>query len=318
MSFWTGKRVMVTGGSGFLGSHIVGILRARGAEVGVPRKRDYDLTNLDAAKRAFAEMRPDIVIHGAAFYGGIWINKLYPGRIYYENLVMGANVFEAARLAGGVEKLVTIGTACSYPGYLDGCLSEDRFWDGGLHESVVNYGFTKKALSVQGLCYKKQYGLDSIHLILTNLYGPRDTFNPERSHVVSALIRKFVEAHQAGADEVVVWGTGKPIREFLYVEDCAEAIVRAAESYGDLEPMNIGTGIGTSIRELGETINDVVGFKGRIRWDTSKPDGAVKKVLDISKMKQALSWQPPTPLHAGLDRTISWYVANKEEADKRF
>lgn len=317
MAFWSAKRVMVTGGAGFLGSPIVEKLRLAGADVHVPRKRDYDLTNLEAALRAFAEIRPQIVVHCAAFYGGIWLNKLYPGRIYYENLVMGANVFEAARRSGGVEKVTTIGTACSYPGYLDGYLSEERFWDGPLHESVMNYGVTKKILAIQGRAYKDEYDLDSIHLVLTNLYGPGDTFNPDRSHVVSALIRKFVEARQADANEVVVWGTGKPVREFLFVEDCAEAIVRATENHNDLDPLNIGTGTGTSIRELAETIKEVVEFRGQMRWDTAKPDGTAKKVLNVSKMKTTLRWQPPTSLREGLEKTIAWYVDNKESADQR-
>ena len=198
---------------------------------------------------------------------------------------MGANLMEAARLAK-VAKVVNIGTACSYPGYLEGELKEEDLWAGPCHASVVNYGLTKKMLAVQGLAYKKQYGLDSIHLILTNLYGPGDSYNPERSHVVAALVRKWVEADLAGAEEVEVWGTGKPIREFIYVEDCADAIVLAAESYNDVAlPLNIGTGIGTTIQELAETVHEVSGFKGKLRWNADKPDGAAKKVLDVTRMK---------------------------------
>ncbi|MFQ5874547.1 MAG: NAD-dependent epimerase/dehydratase family protein, partial [Dehalococcoidia bacterium] len=210
MSFWKGKRVVVTGGAGFLGSHIVDLLQQQGASVSVPRKKNYNLTSLPDALRCFEEFKPQAVIHGAAYYGGIGFNQLHPARIFYENLVMGANVMEAARQAK-VEKFVAIGTACSYPGYLEGELQEDRLWDGPPHESVINYGLTKKMMAIQGWTYKKQYGFNSIHLILTNLYGPRDTFHIERAHVVSALIKKFVEAKQQNKPEVEVWGTGKPV-----------------------------------------------------------------------------------------------------------
>lgn len=316
MSFWQRRRVMVTGGAGFLGRHIVGLLTDRGAEVFVPRSRDYNLVLFEQAQRAMQDFRPQMVIHSAAFYGGIWINQLYPGRIFYENLVMGANLMEAARLAG-VEKFVGIGTACSFPGYLEGLLKEENLWDGIPHETVVNYGLTKKMMAIQGWAYKKQYGMDSIHLILTNLYGPWDTFNPERSHVVAALIRKFVEARSASATEVEVWGSGRPVREFLYVEDCADAIVRAAEIYNDLSPLNICRGEGTSIRELAELVKDTVGFPGEIVWNTEKPDGQMMKVLDVTKMRQALGWSAPTALAEGLRKTIDWYAAEKATADLR-
>ncbi|MBI2914236.1 MAG: NAD-dependent epimerase/dehydratase family protein [Chloroflexi bacterium] len=316
MSFWQDKRVMVTGGAGFLGRHIVGLLGERGAEVFVPRSREYNLVQFDDALRCLEAFRPQVVIHSAAFYGGIWINQLYPGRIFYENLVMGAHVMEAARLCD-VEKFVAIGTACSYPGYLEGLLKEENLWDGIPHETVVNYGLTKKMMAIQGWAYSKQYGLDSIHLILTNLYGPWDTFNPERSHVVAALIRKFVEARVAGASEVEVWGSGRPVREFLYVEDCAEGILRAGELYDDLTPLNICRGEGTSIRELAELVRDTVGFRGEIVWNADKPDGQMMKVLDASRMKQALGWSPPTSLAEGLRQTVDWYAAEKLVADLR-
>jgi len=316
MSFWQSKRVMVTGGAGFLGRHIVKLLEERGAEVFVPRSRDYNLVLFEQAQRAMADFRPELVIHSAAFYGGIWINQLYPGRIFYENLVMGAHLMEAAHLSG-VEKFVGIGTACSYPGYLEGLLREENLWDGIPHETVVNYGLTKKMMAIQGWAYKKQYGMNSIHLILTNLYGPWDTFNPERSHVAAALIRKFVEARLEGASEVEVWGTGRPVREFLYVEDCAEAIVRAAEMYDDVSPLNICQGEGTSIRELAELVRDTVGFRGEIVWNTEKPDGQMMKVLDATKMKQALGWSPPTSLAEGLRKTVDWYATEKAVADLR-
>ena len=316
MSFWTGKRVIVTGGSGFLGSHIVDRLRAHDCEVFAPRKLNYDFTRIEDCLRCFREHRSDLVIHSAACYGGIEFNQLYPARICYENLLMSAHLFEAARLTG-VQKFVTIGTAASYPGYLEGELKEDNFWDGPPHETVMPYGLTKKMLAVQGVAYKKQYNFNSIHLVLTNLYGPRDIYNPERSHVVAALIRKWVEAKMTGACEVEVWGTGKAIREFLYVADCAEAILRAAECYDSTEPLNVGTGTGITIRELAETIHGIVGLEGKIVWNTSKPDGQTKKVLDVTRMKEALHWHPCTNLREGLAKAVEWYSAHKREADQR-
>lgn len=316
MGFWKNKRVLVTGGAGFLGSHLVDRLQNMGCATIVPRKQQFDFTVLEAAEKCFAIFKPQVVIHCAAYYGGIWINQLYPGRIYYENLVMGANVMEAAR-KHGVEKVVQVGTACSYPGCLENELAEKDLWSGLPHETVVNYGLTKKVMNVQGAAYKKQYGLNSIHLILTNLYGPRDTFHPDRSHVAAALIRKFVEAKMRKAPSVEVWGTGRPVREFLYVEDCAEGILLAAEKHASLEPMNIGTGVGTSIRALAGMIQEISGYRGEIRWNTEKPDGQFKKVLAVEKMKTVLNWQPPTSLHEGLKKTIAWYEANKAEADAR-
>jgi GDP-L-fucose synthase len=317
MSCWQGKRVVVTGGSGFLGSQIVGILEQEGARVFIPRKREFNLLKLEDALGCFEASEPDIVIHSAAFYGGIWINQVYPGQIFYENLVMGANVIEASRLAG-VKKFVGIGTACSYPGYLEGNLAEENLWDGPLHETVRNYGLTKKMMQVQCWAYEKQYDFKGIHLILTNLYGPGDSYNEKRSHVVAALIRKFVEATLDGKPEVEVWGTGKPVREFLYVEDCAQAIVRAAEVYDDVEPLNIGTGVGTNIKELVELVHDISGYNGTIRWNSDKPDGQMVKILDVSKMREILNWIPPTDLRTGLSKTIAWYRENKVEADAKF
>jgi GDP-L-fucose synthase len=232
---------------------------------------------------------------------------------------MGANLMEAARLAN-VAKVVNIGTACSYPGYLEGHLQEQDLWSGPCHASVVNYGLTKKMLAVQGEAYKKQYGLDSIHLILTNLYGPGDSYNTERSHVVAALVRKWVEAEMSQSPSIEVWGTGKPIREFIYVEDCADAIVLAAEKYNDVTcPLNIGTGIGTSIRELVLAITSITAYRGKIDWNADKPDGAMLKVLDVTRMKRALDgWSPATALQNGLAKTIAWYRANKAQADAKW
>src|SRR5437660_6790378 len=244
-SFWAGKRVTVTGGAGFLGQHLVKRLEGFGARVFVPRQRDYNLTALDACMRCLLEHPCDVLFHAAAYYGGIGINVSEPARLYYSNLVMGANLMEAARLAK-VEKFVAIGTACSYPGYLEGELKEQDLWAGPCHASVVNYGLTKKMMAVQAQAYKKQYGLDSVHLILTNLYGPGDSYNPERSHVVAALVRKWVEAEMSKGPSVEVGGTGKPVRELLYVEDCADAIGLAAEPYDDASrARNIRRGVGS-------------------------------------------------------------------------
>ena len=317
-SFWSNKKVTVTGGAGFLGQHLVKRLQSFGAEVYVPRQRDYNLTTLDACLRCVLEHPCDVLFHAAAYYGGIGINQTQPATLYYSNLVMGANLMEAARLAE-IEKFVAIGTACSYPGYLEGHLKEEDLWAGPCHASVVNYGLTKKMMAVQAQAYKRQYGLDSIHLILTNLYGPGDSYNPERSHVVAALVRKWVEAEQAKTPSVEVWGTGKPVREFIYVEDCADAIVLAAEKYDDAAtPLNIGTGIGTSIKELSETVHEVSGYKGKMTWLTDKPDGAAFKVLDTTRMKQVLDWTPPTKLRDGLAKTVAWYRANKAQADAKW
>jgi GDP-L-fucose synthase len=316
---WANKRVTVTGGAGFLGQHLVKRLESYGARVFVPRQRDYNLTTLDACLRCLLEHPCDVLFHAAAYYGGIGINVTQPATLYYTNLVMGANLMEAARLAR-VGKFVAIGTACSYPGYLEGHLKESDLWAGPCHASVVNYGLTKKMMAVQAQAYQRQYGLDSIHLILTNLYGPGDSYNPDRSHVVAALVRKWVEAAMARTPAVEVWGTGKPIREFIYVEDCADAIVLAAERYNDAAtPLNIGTGIGTSIRELAETVHAVSGYQGKMTWNTDKPDGAMMKVLDVTRMKQVLDgWSPPTDLRTGLTKTIAWYRANKAEADAKW
>ena len=315
--FWSGKRVLVTGGAGFLGSHIVDRLRAAaGCSVTVVRSKEHDLTRMEDCRRCLATHRSDIVIHSAARHGGLGIQQQQPGRIFYDNLVMGAHLMEAAREAS-VAKFVGIGTACSYPGGLDGELAERDFWGAPPHESVLGYGLAKRMMAAQGVAYKKQYGFNSIHLALTNLYGPRDDFNPAHSHVVAALIRKFVEAKLGGQPAVEAWGTGKPIREFLYVEDCADAVLLAAERYDDTAPLNIGTGLGATIRELTELVREFSGYRGEVVWNTSKPDGQMKKMFNVSRMKSLLGWQPPTPLRAGLEKTIRWYEANKAVADAR-
>lgn len=306
--------MLVTGGAGFLGSHIVERLKERGAEVFVPRRAEYDLTDRMQAERCFADAKPQIVIHCAAFYGGMRMHELYPAKIYYENLVMGAHLMEVARLSG-VEKFVSAGTDCSYPGYLDKeVLSEDDLWMGLPHETALDYGIAKKILAIQGWAYRKQYDFHAIHVILTNMYGPRDAFHPDKSHVVAALIRKFVEAKRAGKDSIEVWGSGKPTRNFLYVDDAAFGLLLATEKYDDVAPLNVTTDGGFTVRELAETIAKLIGFTGRIVYNTSRPDGQMKKILDVSRMKQVLGWMPQTSLEEGLRKTIRWHEEHETEA----
>lgn len=312
-----GTRIMVTGGSGFLGRHIVDSCRRRGYDVAVPRSRDYDLTQLDQTRKAFADLKPDVVIHAAADVGGIGYNTLMPAEIFTNNVRFACNIMDATREAG-IKKLVNIGSACAYPGDVEDSMSEDDFLAGPMHPSVEVYGFSKRALYLAGRAYRQEYGLNSIHLILTNLYGPGDKFDPKDSHVVAAMIRRFVEAVDEGVSEVTCWGTGSPVREFMYVGDCAEAIVQAAEDYEDESPLNIGTGIGTSIYELAIKTAEAAGYTGEIHWDSSKPDGAARKVLDISRMHASLkAMQPPTPLSDGLSSTIDWFRANMSAALQR-
>lgn len=313
-----GKHVVVTGGSGFLGRAICDVLREKKAQVSIPRSRMYNLTSPIQALACISALHPDIVIHSAAYYGGIEINQKYPAKIYYDNLVMGANVIEAC-YQHGVKKFVGVGTACSYPGEIQGSLNEDDLWSGACHESVRCYGMTKKMMQIQCEAYKKQYGFNGIHLILTNLYGEWDSYNTERSHVVAALIRRFVEATRDKKGEVVVWGSGKPIREFLYVKDAARAIVEATGVYDDIRPLNIGIGLGTSIKELVDIIAEKTAFKGKVSWDASKPDGQMKKVLNVDRMLKVLpNLRKFTPLEEGIAKTCSWFVTNYQEAVKRW
>jgi GDP-L-fucose synthase len=310
---WEGRRVLVTGGAGFLGRHLVAAFRTAGATVVAPRRREYDLTEAAACAAVFRDHAVDTVVHSAALYGGIWFNRVRPAEIFTTNLLMGVQLMEAARRAG-VPRFVQIGTACSYPGEVDGDLAEKDLWAGPCHESVECYGLVKKMLEVQGRIYHAQHGLEVAHLILTNLYGPHDCWEPDLSHVVAAIVRKVVEAVDAGAPELEAWGTGRPVRAFLYVEDCAEAVVRAAAAVTDGTALNVGTGLGTSIRELVELTCEVAGYRGRVVWDPTKPDGALRKVLDVSRMRALLGWTPPTSLRDGLARTVAWYRAERARA----
>lgn len=304
---WSGRSIIVTGGNGFLGSRIVARLAGKSRVTIASRRTGVDLSDWEQCQRFFGAHQADLVLNCAALQGGLRYNELAPAEIYLKNLLMGTFTMEAARLAG-VKKYVNIVAGCSYPGYIDGDLSEDRYWDGALHESVVNYGITKKVQTIQGWTYKRQYGFDSIHLVMTNLYGPGEHFEPERSHALAALVRKFVDAVDSDAPTVEIWGTGRAVRDWMYVDDAAEAILLAAERYDDTAPLNIGGGVGYTITELAETIAAAVGFTGTLVYDRSRPDGAMRKVFDTTRMRAALGrWTARTPLSEGIARTIAYY-----------
>jgi GDP-L-fucose synthase len=305
----TRKRIMVTGGAGFLGQYVVQELRARGcSDIFIPRSAQYDLRTPDGVKRAFDDSKAEVVFHLAAVVGGIGANRARPGTFFYDNLIMGILLMEEARKRG-VEKFITVGTVCSYPKFTPIPFREEDLWNGYPEETNAPYGLAKKMLLVQGQAYRAQYGFNAIYLIPTNLYGPGDKFDLETSHVIPALIRKCVDAKEAGADEIVVWGDGSPTREFLYVADAAEGIVLAAERYDGEEPVNLGSGFEISIKELVEIIKELTGFKGRVRWDTSKPNGQPRRRLDTSKAERLFGFRAKTDFKEGLQRTIDWYLS---------
>jgi GDP-L-fucose synthase len=304
-------RVVVTGGAGFLGRHVVARLRASGAAtILVPRRAEYDLTREDDVARLFRDARPTVVLHLAAVVGGIGANRATPGTFVYDNLVMGALVMEHARLAG-VEKFVGVGTICSYPKLTPVPFREPELWNGYPEETNAPYGIAKKMLLVQGQAYRAQYAFNAIHLLPVNLYGPGDNFDPESSHVIPALIRKCLDAVERGAGHVECWGDGSPTREFLYVEDCAEAIVLATERFDGAEPVNIGTGQEISVKRLAELIAELVGFRGALRWDTGKPNGQPRRCLDTSRAAELFGFRARTDFVTGLRRTIDWYRARR-------
>ncbi len=307
MSFWNSKRFVVTGGAGFLGSFVVDKLKQRGAgEVFVPRSADYDLRNHEAVLALLHDTRPNVIIHLAAVVGGIGANRARPAEFFYDNLAMGIHLMHEA-WRSGVEKFVTIGTVCAYPKFTPVPFREEDLWNGYPEETNAPYGLAKKMLLVQGQAYRQQYGFNAIYLLPTNLYGPGDNFDPETSHVIPALIRKCLEAKEQGAARIVAWGTGSPTREFLYVEDAAEGIALATEHYNDPEPVNLGSGMEISIRELTELIAELTGFAGEIVWDTSKPDGQPRRSLDTSRAQAAFGFRATTSFREGLRRTIDWY-----------
>ncbi|MDZ4768864.1 MAG: GDP-L-fucose synthase [Chloroflexota bacterium] len=305
---FTDQRFVVTGGGGFLGRRVVAALEARGAAVIIaPRRATYDLRQLDAIHRLLHDTRPDVIVHLAAVVGGIGANLEHPAEFFYDNLMMGTQLLHESWRAG-VRKFVTIGTVCAYPKFTPVPFKEDDIWIGYPEETNAPYGLAKKMLLVQGQAYRAQYGFDSIYLLPTNLYGPADNFDPASSHVIPALIRKFAEAQARGDSQVIAWGTGTPTREFLYVDDAADAIVRAAEHYDGDEPVNIGSGDEISIRDLTHTIADMIGYTGEVVWDTGKPDGQPRRALDNSRARDAFGFTAATPFAEGLRRTIDWYL----------
>lgn len=302
-----GKTIMITGGSGFLGSHVVERFRKRGCtRLIVPRSRQYDLRNQAVALSLVRETRPDWIVHLAASVGGIEANRRRPGTFFYDNAAMGIHLMEAARLAG-VEKFVVCGTICSYPKFGAIPLKEEELWAGYPEETNAPYGLAKKMLLVQAQAYRDQFGFNAVYLLPVNLFGPRDNFDPVTSHVIPALIRKCLEARKQGSGHIRAWGTGRATREFLYVEDAAEAIVLAAERYNGREPVNIGTGREIAIRELAELIARLTGFRGEIVWEPDKPDGQPRRCLDVSKAEALFGFTAKTALEEGLRRTIEWY-----------
>lgn len=304
--FWKGKRVTVTGGRGFLGTHVVKVLEDAGANVSTFSSSDYNLTRQADVGRMYKDLRPAIVIHLAAKVGGIGANRDNPGSFFYENAVMGIEIMEQAR-HNGVSKLVQVGTVCAYPKFAPIPFSEDDLWNGYPEETNAPYGLAKKMLLVQAQAYREQYGFNAIYLLPVNLYGPGDNVDLHNSHVIPALIRKCVEARDRGAKSIQAWGTGKPTREFLYVEDAARAIVLAAERYDKADPVNIGSSEEISIKDLTELIAELTGFKGTIEWDSTKPDGQPRRKLNVERAEKEFGFRSSTPFSVGLKETIKWY-----------
>ena len=308
--FWRGKSIVVTGGAGFLGSAVVDALRAAGADqVFVPRSRDYDLRDREGVVRMLNDARPELLFHLAATAGGIGANKASPGRFFYDNAIMGIQVIEEARKFG-VGKTLVAGTICSYPKYTHVPFREDDLWNGYPEETNAPYGLAKKMLMVQAQAYREEYGMNVVYVLPTNLYGPRDNFDLETSHVIPAVIRKFVDARDNNTGEVTLWGTGKPTREFLYVDDAAQGLLLAMQSYDNPEPVNLGAWEEVSISDLALMIRDVVGFGGKIAWDPSKPDGQPRRRIDTSRAQREFGFVGETSLRDGLEKTVAWYQRN--------
>ena len=307
MSDLTGRRVLVTGGAGFLGRHVRECLRAQApASVFVPRKADYDLTEQLAVRRLLDEHTPDVVIHLAAVVGGIGANRANPGAFFYQNAIMGILLMEESRRRP-IEKFVTVGTICSYPKFTPVPFREDDLWNGYPEETNAPYGVAKKALLVQGQAYRQQYAFNAITLLPVNLYGPGDNFDPASSHVIPALIKKVIDARERGDGHIDVWGTGAASREFLFVRDAAEGVVAAAARYNGADPVNLGSGREITIRALAELVCELCGFQGALRWDATQPDGQPRRCLDVSRARERFGWEATTPFRDGLRETIAWY-----------
>jgi GDP-L-fucose synthase len=311
MSFWSKKNVVVTGGAGFLGSVVVAKLKERGCrDIFVPRSKEYDLRDRDAITRLYQQIRPQILIHLAAVVGGIGANRANPGKFYYDNAIMGLQLMEYARQFG-VEKFVAIGTICAYPKLTPLPFQEENLWNGYPEETNAPYGLAKKMMLVQAQAYRAQYGFNAVYLLPVNLYGPGDNFDLETSHVIPAMIRKCVEAKEAGAREIVLWGDGSPTREFLYVDDAAEGLLLATEHYNGDQPVNLGSGEEISIRELAEMIAGEVDFTEKMVWDKTKPNGQPRRCLDVTRAKESFGFEAKCPLKQGLQKTVSWYLTQR-------
>ena len=315
MNYYKNKKIVVAGGNGFFGSHIVNRLKQIPCKIYIPKTKDgIDFRKREDCLSYLSRIKPDIVINCAANQGGIAYHVGKQADLFMDNMLMGMYLMEVSQKVG-VKKFVNIVAGCSYPGYVDNEeMNEDEYWNGELHESIFSFGFPRKATTVYGLALKKQFGFNSIHLIMANMFGPGEHFNPEQSKALAGLIKKIYEAKKNKLPTVEVWGTGKPTRDWLYVKDGAEAILRAAATYDDIKPLNIATGVGISVRKLAETIKKVVGYKGKLVYNTDKPDGAMHKTFGIAKMKKVLGWVPTTPIEKGIRETVDWFAKNYEKA----
>lgn len=317
LNYYQNKRIVIPGGNGFLGKHLIEKLQEISCEVFVPKTKDgIDFRKKEDCIAYLEKTKPDIVINCAAHQGGIAYNATRQADLYLDNILMGTFLMQAAQ-STGVKKFINIVAACSYPGYLEvNELTEEDYWNGAVHESLLGFGFARKASTVYGVALKKQYNFNSIHLILANMYGPGEHFNPEQSKALGGLIKKIYEAKKNNIQQVEVWGTGKPIRDWLFVKDGAEGILRAGAVYEEVDPMNISTGVGISIAQLAQTIKEIIGYKGKLFYNTAKPDGALHKIFAVDKIKKELNWYPQTPIEKGIQETVKWFSKNYETAIK--